>query len=167
MIIHIYFYIYNLYNNNDIYFLLSGTIPGTININSDVIMESNKIINIFSAGYLDNFDIRHSGITEITREMFPMGINKFFTIEPGKYRVTFQAVKDYSNDFEASHIVFYQQSGASKFIYNTADGNYGNISLETVTHEIDFSNIGNFNNTLNRPYQILIIISSKIIFEPL
>ncbi len=144
-----------------------GTIPGTININSDVIMESNKIINIFSAGYLDNFDIRHSGITEITREMFPMGINKFFTIEPGKYRVTFQAVKDYSNDFEASHIVFYQQSGASKFIYNTADGNYGNISLETVTHEIDFSNIGNFNNTLNRPYQILIIISSKIIFEPL
>lgn len=49
MIVHIYFYIYNLYNNNDIYFLLSGTISGTqLIIISDFKMDNrkNKIINL-------------------------------------------------------------------------------------------------------------------------
>lgn len=137
-------------------------------INSNAMVEPNKIVNISNViGHFD-FNIRHSGVTAVTKDILG-GSGSFLTIEPGKYRVTFNSV--YTGVVWLSmNINYYTKSGEQRYVHNTV---YSNSSpLETVTHEVDFTNIGNYNSNSLYPFMISCYINNNsfgeygtIIFE--
>ena len=135
-------------------------------IKSNAMAQANKTVNVFTAGYFD-FDIRHSLVTTVTKDI--LGSNRgYLTIEPGKYRVTFNSIYD-SISWHNMYINYYTKSGEQIQVRNTADGISG-INLETVTHEVDFTNIGDYNNDTDQPFTVFVSLGtyregSTIIFE--
>ena len=127
-------------------------------------IEPNKLVSVYSFCNTQ-FDIYHSGATTVTKDVLGSS-SGYFTIEPGKYRVTFKTVYHSSSFWVPISVTYVTKSGEQRTVNNTANGT-GNDFLETVTHEIDFSNIGNYHN---QPFTIWVYLGSygeggTIIFE--
>ena len=135
-------------------------------IKSNATVEANKLASVYSVCNTQ-FDINHSGIITVTKDILG-GSVKSLTIEPGKYRVIFNTVYSVTS-WQSIHIDYYTKSGKRIEVHNTANGITG-VSLETVTHEVDLTDIGNYDNDTNSPFTVWVYLGSyreggTIIFE--
>lgn len=103
-------------------------------INSNAMTEPNKTVSLSATGYID-YNIPHS-IKSIVGADAIFGLTGYLTIEPGRYKVTFDAT-EYSPFYITMMIRFKLKSG--EYIEKIRQPSDPDI----VTYEIDTTNIEN------------------------
>ena len=106
-------------------------------------VEPNKLVSVYSFCNMQ-FDIYHSGTTVFT--IYSVEVinpdNTELTIEPGRYRISYESDYDsHKKDYVRMFVSYYTNDNKFKVIANTVDGTNTGTHLQTVSHIVDFSDI--------------------------